>query len=466
MIRSRSTISDSRNGRLGSLLGVSSLAVLLLSFAIAPSGVHASEAALKKAVLGKQFARAMEVVTELATKGDARSYRAIVKIAIGGHDYRLDRHAGATLVRVTDSSIRKIVYDEIKKGKSYRSKIILLAVLARWAGPQGKTDPDAMEAINFALKNPRKEVIFTALKWIRDLGSVDASTPALIDILARLERKPRGRLYSDVRKTLQSLNGYEFEVSIDWKNYWKGREKGFIPKKKTPKSSGKTYVATRPSFFSVTVDSDRILFVIDVSSSMNERDTIILEPVKPPKKKNGRKGKTVVVDPSEDPNGGKTGVSQVKSKQVTRLERVKKELIDTIEGLPQHTRFNIMSFSHEIGFFEPGAALQTATPSTKEKAITWVRKLQANGATRTDKALLQSFLAAEIDTIYLLTDGAPKNEHNQRIPSATVLGIAKGANRFRKTRIHTIGFSQAGKTMKVFCRDLAKQNDGKCVLLK
>lgn len=71
----------------------------------------------------------------------------------------------------------------------------------------------------------------------------------------------------------------------------------------------------------------------------------------------------------------------------------------------------------------------------------------------------------EIDTIYLLTDGEPRDEKNQKIAPEIVLTIARIQNRFRKARIHTIGFSQAGHTMQKLCRDLAGQNDGKCVLL-
>ena len=217
-----------------------------------------------------------------------------------------------------------------------------------------------------------------------------------------------------------------------------------------------------PTFFSIGVDSDRVLFVIDVSTSMNTEDTVVEEPSRKRKVKvKGRRGRTKV-----DPEGaGQTDAPQTITRRVSRLERVKLQLIETVNELPAHVRFNIVSFSHEFGHFEPPNTLVNATGVTRERAIAWIRNLKANGATRTDKALAQSFLSREIDTIMLLTDGAPKDEQNRRIPPESVLGIAKLNNRFRKTRINTIGFSQAGKTMKQFCRDLAKQNDGKCVLL-
>jgi hypothetical protein len=107
-----------------------------------------------------------------------------------------------------------------------------------------------------------------------------------------------------------------------------------------------------------------------------------------------------------------------------------------------------------------------ASKANKQKAADWVRTLKPSGATRTDLAISRAFGIPDIDTIYLLTDGTPRDEKNQKIAPDLVLGIAKMQNRFRKARIHTVGFAQAGSTMQKLCRDLAGQNDGKCVLLE
>ena len=162
---------------------------------------------------------------------------------------------------------------------------------------------------------------------------------------------------------------------------------------------------------------------------------------------------------------------------------MKHELLKTLAGLPSHVRFGIMNFNHQIGFFgsappplpqqddkiikhsaTPGLAL--ASKANKEKAYQWVKGLKPSGATRTDLAVARGFEIPDIDTIYLLTDGAPRDIRNQKIAPELVLQVARIRNRFRKARIHTIGFSQAGSTMQQLCRDLAGQNDGKCVLLE
>ena len=436
-------------------------------------GWKSAESSLKKAILGKDFVTAQRLVTELAATDDVRGYKLILKYALGGHSYDLDRLGGRTIAAVESSNIRREVFDAVNKGRNVKTKIILLAVLKRWGD-----DPLAMKALHGALRSSRKEVVFTALRWIRELNSMELSMDPLIDELARRERKPRDRVYFDLQRTLEKLSDQNFEVSADWRNYWKGRKGGKKPVVK-PRGESRTVLYKRPSFFSVTVDTDRVLFIIDVSGSMKIPDTVIQKPRRPPEEP-GAKGRTVVVNP--DGATGSEKPSGVKSKQVPRITRVKHELLKTLAGLPSHVRFGIMNFNHQIGFFgsappplpqqddkiikhsaTPGLAL--ASKANKEKAYQWVKGLKPSGATRTDLAVARGFEIPDIDTIYLLTDGAPRDITNQKIAPELVLQVARIRNRFRKARIHTIGFSQAGSTMQQLCRDLARQNDGKCVLL-
>ena len=461
--------------------GVLAVLSLLLSMALAPSlgaeepegGWKSAENRLKKSIFAKNFEVAQSIVSELAETNEVRGYKLILKYALGGHSYELDRLAGRTLAAVESSNIRKEVCDEVARGKNSKTKIILLAVLRRWSD-----DALAMKTLHGALRSSRKEVVFTAVRWIRDLENPELSMEPLIDELARRERKPQDRIYFDLQRALEELSGYKFKVSIDWRNFWKGRKGGKKPPPKKETES-RTVLFKRPSFFSVTVDSDRVLFIIDVSDSMKIMDTVIQKPRRPPEEP-GRKGRTVVVKPDGASGSEKAPVDKLK--RVARITRVKHELLKTLAGLPAHVRFGIMDFNHQIGFFgspPPPApsldkpiqhaqtpALMFASKANKQKAADWVRKLGPSGATRTDLAMSRAFGIPEIDTIYLLTDGTPRDEKNQKIAPELVLAIAKMQNRFRKARVHTVGFAQAGFTMQKLCRDLAGQNDGKCVLLE
>ncbi len=457
------------------------LAVFFLLAAIFPSALGAeepeggwksAESALRKAILSKNFEVAQRLVGELADTDDVRGYRLILKYAVGGHSYDLDRLAGRKLVAVESANVRKEVCSAVSRGRNAKMKIVLLAVLKRW-----RDDPLAMKTLHAELRNPRKEVVFATIRLIRDLDSPELSMEALIDELGRRERRPRDRIYFDLQRTLEDLSGYKFPIAADWRNYWKGRKGG---KKPVPKNTGesRTVLFKRPTFFSVTVDSDRVLFIIDVSDSMKIPDTVIQKPRRPVEEP-GRKGRTVVVKP--DGASGSEKAPVPKSKLVPRITRVKHELLKTLAGLPTHVRFGIMNFNHQIGFFgsappplperdkpiqhAAAPALLQASKANKQKAYDWVRALRPSGATRTDLAVTRIFGIPEIDTIYLLTDGEPRDEKNQKIAPEIVLTIARIQNRFRKARIHTIGFSQAGHTMQKLCRDLAGQNDGKCVLL-
>ena len=422
-------------------------------------GWKGTENALKSAILASRFDVAAEIVTELAASDDPRGYELIVKVALGGHDHALDLHAGRLVAGASDPKIRQVVYDCVKSGRNYKATIVLLAVLKRW-----DDDPAAVAALVSALESPRKEVVFAALRWVRGLADQKISVPALVALLDRHERKARGRIYFDTKRALLEITGHDLPTALDWRNYVKAIESGQPPPK--PPREGKTVLYKPPTFFSVAVESDRVLFVIDVSTSMSIEDTIIEEKPRAPRDapRGGGSGRTVV-DPEGGSDGGTT-VERIAPRQVSRMERVKKELSETIAELPSDVRFNIMSFSHELAWFEPSGTLVISSETSRERALQWVRNLQPNGATRTDKAVDEAFKPSEVDTIYLLTDGAPKDEQNQAIPAESVLRLASSLNRFRKSRIHTIGFSQAGRSMREFVLALARENDGKCVLLE
>ena len=71
----------------------------------------------------------------------------------------------------------------------------------------------------------------------------------------------------------------------------------------------------------------------------------------------------------------------------------------------------------------------------------------------------------EFDTIIFLSDGAPRRD-NTPIPPEQVLNGVRVLNRFAKSRIHSIGFAQAGGNLRSFLQRLANENDGTLTLLE
>ena len=153
-------------------LAVFCLLALFLAAAFFPSGLcseepkggwKSAESSLKKAILGKDFVTAQRLVNELAATDEVRGYKLILKYALGGHSYDLDRLGGRTIAAVESSNIRKEVCAEVSRGKNSKTKIILLAVLRRWSD-----DALAMKTLHGALRSPRKEVVFTCLLYTSD----------------------------------------------------------------------------------------------------------------------------------------------------------------------------------------------------------------------------------------------------------------------------------------------------------
>jgi hypothetical protein len=74
-----------------------------------------------------------------------------------------------------------------------------------------------------------------------------------------------------------------------------------------------------------------------------------------------------------------------------------------------------------------------------------------------------------VDSIFLLTDGAPQlpgEGADTRLPIEPILAEAKEQNRFLRCRINTISFKQIrDRSMRDFVQLLARQNDGVCKLL-
>ena len=96
------------------------------------------------------------------------------------------------------------------------------------------------------------------------------------------------------------------------------------------------------------------------------------------------------------------------------------------------------------------------------EAIRWVAALRAEGATRTDSALENGLNLSGVDTIFLLTDGRPKNKSNQNLSVDAILERTQHVNRFRCCRINTVSFAHVGDpAMRRFVTALAAQSDGR-----
>ncbi|MHC5080656.1 MAG: HEAT repeat domain-containing protein [Planctomycetota bacterium] len=297
-----------------------------------------------------------------------------------------------------------------------------------------------------------------AFEIIRDLRIVDVLIKALED-----EEDP---LRKRIEQCLIVLTACTEDMETDpdmWRGWWKRNEKK-VREAAPPPSTGpkeQKAAATGTTFYGIPTESTNVMFVIDVSGSMNARvplpDGVHLAP----------KGER------DQPGSG--------PKVATRLGLANWELKKAIAGLSVESRFNIAYYSDGVNFFTKGKML-LATKTGKTSAYHFIDKLMAVGGTNIHDALVQAFTLADpknekknlkvgIDTIYFLSDGMPSV--GDVVEPERILEIIRDKNRIRKITIHTICLlSKQGadipqedpKKMADFMRRLAEENGGKSVV--
>lgn len=304
------------------------------------------------------------------------------------------------------------VFDEMlgKKKTPHLHLSVIMMVAAQL------DDPRSEDWIIAGLGHKLRPVRSAAVEAARFRKSKKA-IPHIIEIIGEKNVKLT-KLNYDARLALIALTGRDFADVEDWRNFWEGNKDSLDPKKL--EGEGKTQVKLEdpdlPKFFGVEVVSDRICFVIDISGSMQKWD-----------------------EGGEE--GGKGSSWEVRQ----RIRRTQVQLSNAIRKLSGKARFNVVAFNDKATtLFKKG--LSPASGGNKGKAMKWVKKLAADRGTDTGLALREAFKDPNVDTIVLLTDGAPHTQ--QGTPDKLIPLVEeelKDLNRLRKVRIFTFGFTGHGE---------------------
>lgn len=130
----------------------------------------------------------------------------------------------------------------------------------------------------------------------------------------------------------------------------------------------------------------------------------------------------------------------------TKLDRVKRELINSIGSLPFEMEFFVIFFNNHAVPMK-AKTLQPATLDNKMKHLTWVAKIQGGGNTDPREALKMA-LALEPDVIYFLTDGVFDPKVADEVTKLNT----------HKVSIHTFCFTNdSGASM---LQNIARKNNG------
>ncbi|MHC4861915.1 MAG: HEAT repeat domain-containing protein, partial [Planctomycetota bacterium] len=276
---------------------------------------------------------------------------------------------------------------------------------------------DAARLID-ALEDGDRSVRLTAVRALARLRRPE-SIPGLIEAL----RRERGRLRAEVNDALAAVTGLGFPADPDrWARWWEKARADFrLPEK--PASGKAAADDTVATFHSIPVVSEEVAFVIDRSGSMRDRL----------KKRDG----------------------------ATKAALVARELKATLSRLEPPARFLLVAFGDEPKAFAKKAV--TATACTRGRALKWFGKQEPRGRTNLFDALALALDRPDVDTVFVLTDGAPSTgEYRLR---REILTEVSRLNRYRKAVIHAveIGGDTIGRRWRGFMRELAESAGGRYV---
>lgn len=285
-----------------------------------------------------------------------------------------------------------------------------------------------------------------------------------IAAMIRQLKKEDGRLRDDLSGTLKRLTGMDFGYNASaWDEWWKtngerwdgnpvGGAKVAGNDVKSAGGAGGT-TAEPPTFFGLKITSKKIVFVLDVSGSMADPSEPPPDKDKPPVVNSGGNG------PAPEPwEPGLKG---------TKLEVLKWEFERTVKKLDDKVTFNIIVFASDVQRWKD--KMQPATPAVKAEAIDFVKKQSPTSQTNTGDALEKAFelagqglsdksYAALVDTIYLMSDGAP-NAGKYPNPDDIIRKV-KEWNVLSKVIINTVGLGNPTNYNPNFLSQLAGMTGG------
>jgi len=266
--------------------------------------------------------------------------------------------------------------------------------------------------------------------------------PALIEALEGAS----GRLRTDLRGGLVALTGLDYHTnSTLWSSWWEKEGEQFeVPQ------TGRTLSAALPAegsvgmtFFGITTESQRVLFLLDLSGSMNYSMIARNNPT-------DTRGA-----PPDMPRG----------KERSRLEAAKIDLVRALGGLREGAHFNLVLYASDVWTWQDD--LVEMEGEQRVEVQDYVEDLRASGGTNIYGALRLALEIAgvkggdewdspRIDTLFLLTDGRPSVGLTTNPDE--ILSYVREKNRSGGIVIHTIGLSGAQDSY--LLSKLAEQNGG------
>ena len=214
-------------------------------------------------------------------------------------------------------------------------------------------------------------------------------------------------------------------------------------------TSGCHAIQTSTDYYGIDTTGQSVLFVVDVSGSMEGKQEGSLQDIAQAEAAN-RTGNAL-----QRAVGGRVGRvlgGRVKS-EANKLGAAKRELIPALRGLDESTTFNVVTFGGAVESWR--SSLVPATSGNRTTGALHVDRLDANGGTPMQAALERAFQFRP-QTVFVLTDGQPTDASAQ-----AVLETVRRLNGQGATTVHAVGLGPDQDAQ--FLADLAGQNGGRFV---
>jgi len=240
---------------------------------------------------------------------------------------------------------------------------------------------------------------------------------AIAPLIGQLQSEQHKRVRAALAEALFLTTGQHFYDFADtWARWWAEHGRGFKVPKEIPQKRKQRPGGTVASFYGLPLDTDRVVFVIDQSGSMSATD---------PRTK------------------------------VTRLNTSIGETLAAVGRLNPRDRINVIFFESTVHTWKK--KLVPLNAANRASLKTYLASRRPTGGTNLYDGVELALNHSDVDTIFLLSDGAPGTGKFTSTPD-----ILRGVGRLNQTRriaIHCISVGADSDLLK----KLAAANGGKYV---
>ena len=257
--------------------------------------------------------------------------------------------------------------------------------------------------------------------------ALDALRPraAIAPLIARLETEEEDRVRDAIAAALFRLTGMNlYDDAKIWARWWAEHEEGFEVPEAVPTLPEEHAGGTQAGFYGIPVKSDRIVFVIDQSGSMSAAGMSKRD--------------------EEDEDAPRN-----------RLDVAVREVLGAVAKLKNRARVNVVLFHTTIHPWKD--TMQRLSGGNRKALERHLTSKKPTGGTNLYDGLELALRMPDVDTIFLLSDGAPGS--GKYVATPDILRAVRRENQTRRIAIHCVSIGMDSELMK----RLARENGGRYV---